>query len=82
MSEDYTDIEPTRAQVDALAGATAAPAPASLPVPGAGSPLPEAPLPPGDDPWANTLPDPLVPATLSVARFIPNMYLSVTSGAA
>ena len=30
----------------------------------------------------DTLPDPLVPAALSVARFIPNMYLSVTSGAA
>jgi hypothetical protein len=30
----------------------------------------------------DTLPDPLVPATLSAARFIPNMYLSVTSGAA
>ena len=30
----------------------------------------------------DTLPDPLVPAALSAARFIPNMYLSVTSGAA
>jgi len=30
----------------------------------------------------DTLPDPLVPATLSAARFIPNMYLSVTSGVA
>lgn len=30
----------------------------------------------------DTLPDPLVPATLSAARFIPNMYLSVTAGAA
>jgi hypothetical protein len=29
----------------------------------------------------DTLPDPLVPATLSVARFIPGMFLSVVSGA-